>query len=334
MTSPRMASRSAENPAESPGSPAQRAPRTRLRRALVWAGGFMLLGFLLLGAGLFLAPLAGLSLPVPMAALVERIHTILGRTPVPEPVVVTPTEPPKPLMFSHFRIRPPVMTQYCSGQFSGPYYHVTEELARRMGYEVDWTVQPFATSLEALRVGTVDVIAFLTYTVARDAFIYYAPTPVGHASKIDAFLVRKGQEGRIQKYEDLYGLRIGQLPATAYFTRFAQDTELNKINLQEYPDLALAFSRREIDAAIVQNPARMEAELARLRESDYAYADYRDIQNEYYYLGFSRTGLSQEYLDTVTRILAEMEEDGTIASIYHSFGQAAPPPRPEGWTGY
>lgn len=235
-------------------------------------------------------------------------------------------EQPKVLR-SHFRPRPPLMTELCSGRYTGPYIYLIEELAYRLGYTVQWDDENFSRSLQALANAEVDVIPFMVYTDDRASFVAFSTAIAGYTRRVDSFLVRTGQEGLINSLDDLAGLRVGQLSGTAYFTDYMDQINVNRILLGEYSDIARAFVGGEIDTAIVRNRAGLERELARLRFDAYTYANFFDAEDEFFYLGFPLNMPDPQLLADLDQTLLDMEGDGTIAAIYQSFGLPGPPER-------
>lgn len=304
--------------AESLNPEQSQTPRKK-HRLWLWVGAGVIL-CIMLGVAFFV-----LTQVMPRSGA-QQEPPVRVMAPVPEASDANSASPSKVLR-SHFRPRPPLMTELCSGRYTGPYVYLIEELAHRLGYTVEWQDENFSRSLQALANTEVDIVPFMVYTDDRARFVAFSTAIAGYVRRVDRFLVRPGQEGLINSLDDLAGLRVGQLSGTAYFTKFMDQPDVNRILLGEYSDIARAFVSREIDTAIVRNREGLERELARLRFDAYTYANFFDAEDEFFYLGFPLNMSDPQLLADLDRTFLEMEEDGTIIAIYHSFGLPAPPLR-------
>ncbi len=103
-----------------------------------------------------------------------------------------------------FRHRPPEMV--IEGEkISGPLKDILEEAAKKIGYTIKWrTDAPFPRSLADLKKGKIDILPRTVRSEEREEFVNYLG-PIGYQQKDILFLVKKGQEGLINRYEDLKG---------------------------------------------------------------------------------------------------------------------------------
>jgi polar amino acid transport system substrate-binding protein len=126
-----------------------------------------------------------------------------------------------------YRQRPPEMVvDEKSGHFFGPLIDILDEAARKIDYRIKWRKAPFQRSYNELQLGSVDVVPRVILTEERKAFVAYLG-PIGYQRKDIVFLVRKGQEGLINTYDDLRKISIGTKRDTAYFKRFNDDKSIH-----------------------------------------------------------------------------------------------------------
>ena len=131
------------------------------------------------------------------------------------------------ILRADFRHRPPEMVIKKGKKRSGPLKDIIEEAVQKLGYKIKWRNAPFPRSLGDLKGGKIDILPRTVRTQEREKFINYLG-PIGYQQKNILFLVKKGQESLINRYEDLKGLKIAVKRRAAYFKRFDEDTTLNK----------------------------------------------------------------------------------------------------------
>ena len=221
-----------------------------------------------------------------------------------------------------FRHRPPEMIVE-GERFSGPLKDILEEAAKSLGYGVEWRLAPFPRSLNDLRRGRIDVVPRTIRNPEREAFINFLG-PIGNQEKDILFLVKKGREGSIRRYEDLKGLTIGIKLKTAYFDRFDHDASLDKESASDDFNLARMFMGGRFDTVAVLDKAAMESALAGLTFDDYGYAEYRFEQMIGNFYGMSKMSANAGLFPRLDAKLDEMLANGRVEEIYSRFGVAPP----------
>ena len=138
---------------------------------------------------------------------------------------------------------------------------IIEEAAKKIGYKIKWRNAPFPRSLEDLKNGVIDILTRTVRTEEREKFINYLG-PIGYQEKNILFLVKKGQENLINRYEDLKGLKLAVKRKAAYFKRFNEDTTLNKRGLLDDDNMVQMFDLGRFDTMAVLDPASLEKAMA------------------------------------------------------------------------
>jgi len=222
-----------------------------------------------------------------------------------------------------FRHRPPEMV--VEGQrLSGPLKDIIEEAAGKVGYKVNWRLAPFSRSLHGLKSGDVDIVPRTIRNEEREAFVDYLG-PIAYQQKDIMFLVKKGKENGIQRYEDLLDVTVGVKRKTTYFSRFDKDSAIRK-RVTQGDDYVLArmFIGGRFDTVAILDRTAIESALAGYGFRDYAYADYRHVQRIGNYYGMSKRSPHSVRFPELNKALADMAASGRIDAIYVQYGLPAP----------
>ncbi|MFO7749268.1 MAG: transporter substrate-binding domain-containing protein [Desulfobacteraceae bacterium] len=226
------------------------------------------------------------------------------------------------VLHGDFRQRPPEMVIQ-GKNLSGPLKEIIEEAAQKIGFIVQWRIAPFARSLNALKDGKVDIVPRTLRNEKRESFVHYLG-PIGYQQKDILFLVNRGEENRIKAYEDLKGLTIGVKRETAYFTRFDEDTALQKEKSIDDANMVKMFKADRFDTMAVLDKTSLERALAKAHIGDHAYAAYRHSQILGNYYGLSKRSPRAGIYPRLNRVLLSMTASGRVADIYRKYGIAPP----------
>ncbi len=93
------------------------------------------------------------------------------------------------------------------GNFTGFDIELMEEIGKRLGYEIEWQDISFDGLIGALQAGKIDaIIAAMSATPEREEQVDFTDV---YFSGADAILVTEGSGIKIEKKEDMAGLRVG-----------------------------------------------------------------------------------------------------------------------------
>ncbi|MBF0612934.1 MAG: ABC transporter substrate-binding protein [Magnetococcales bacterium] len=226
-----------------------------------------------------------------------------------------------------FRPRPPEMVVGEGEKLSGPLKDILEEAVASLGYQIKWRVVPFPKSLHDLETGQVDLVPRVVHTKEREAFIHYLG-PIGYQDKDIQFLVNKGQEERVQKYEDLRALVVGVKLKTAYFDPFDTDTTIHKETASDDVNLARMFIGGRFDTVALLDRQAMEGVLNSLGFKDYSFANYRFSQRIGNYYGLSKKSLLADLFPQLNQTIQGMTQNGRVTAIYQIHGVEPPYSQP------
>ncbi len=236
---------------------------------------------------------------------------------------LTAVAEPLKVLTGHFRHRPPELMVYCSGEMTGPLYHVIEEAASRLGYRIDWKLASFRETLQSMRDGTVDLAPRVIRTAEREQFIQFIG-PVGAQQKNVRFIVPKGQAARLSRLEDLANRHTAFIGGAHYFDAFNDNKQLSKTPLRDDSEMARRLSRNEVDTLIVLDSSSMEIALERIGFADYEYANNVFEQRLDIYYGLSASSANAGLAEQLNQTISQMAHDGTIDAIYRSFELVTP----------
>ncbi|WP_108650389.1 substrate-binding periplasmic protein [Dongshaea marina] len=221
------------------------------------------------------------------------------------------------------RHRPPEMILESKSKSSGPLKTIIEEAVSAIGFKIKWRAAPFPRSLHGLKYGSVDIVPRLIRTREREEFVLYLG-PIGCQTKDILFLVKKGQESLINRYEDLYLIKVGVKRATAYFQPFDSDSKIDKDQQKDDANMAGMFMRGRFKTMAVLDKTAIESALSAHEFNDYSYANYRYRQVIGNYYGMSRLSAHAKQYEKLNTVIKQMATSGRVAEIYQSY-QAAPP---------
>ena len=225
------------------------------------------------------------------------------------------------ILKADFRHRPPEMIVNGEDK-SGPLKDIIEEAVAKIGYQLKWRKTPFSRSFVGLKNGQVDIVPRTIRNKERAAFINYLG-PIGYQQKNIEFLVRKGQEGLLQNYEDLYSVRVGLKRDTAYFDKFNHDKKINRKISFDDKNMANMFKIERFDTMIILDKTSIEKALAEIGFIDYSYANYKYVQKIGIYYGFSKKSSHAHVYPKLNEVLLEMAKSGRVAEIYKQHKIAA-----------
>lgn len=191
---------------------------------------------------------------------------------------------------------------------------ILDRLAQKLGIEIEMRLAPFARRLRWMETGEIDIMGGLLRRPQREAYIYFVPPPYVNKNR-KVFYVRKGDERRIKRYEDLYGLMIGTKIHSRYFPRFDKDEGLKK---EPVGSVELNFKKLlagHLDAVIYGNRSGlmklMEMGIAdQVGQALYAYKKDNPV-----YIGISRHSALMKEKATVSAAVRQMVESGEIERI-------------------
>ncbi len=192
-------------------------------------------------------------------------------------------------------------------------FDLMHELEKRMSIDVRFERMPWNRSLIQMQQGKADAMTGLARKPEREAFIYYIEPPYSFCSTV--FYTHAGKGEKIRRYEDLYGKRVGFVLGSAYFSRFDEDTQMNKFGVATEDQLLRMIAVGRLDA-FVGTDCQVDYEI-REKGLDGALdkAAYRPGNRVDLYLGISRYSILFDRIADVEHAMRDMARDGTLDRI-------------------
>lgn len=195
--------------------------------------------------------------------------------------------------------------------------HIINKVSEKLDITLEMRLAPFARRLSWMESGAIDIMGGLLLRPEREAYIYFVSPPYVQENR-KVFYVRKGDEDRINEYEDLYGLIIGTKIQSTYFPRFDQDQRLNKEAVGNVNQNFKKLLANHIDAVIYSDRSGY-AKLMEMGITDqvgmahYAYAEDNPV-----YIGISRRSPLMVDKARIEAIVRRMVESGEMDLIIHN----------------
>jgi polar amino acid transport system substrate-binding protein len=207
------------------------------------------------------------------------------------------------------------------GRPSGILADVVTEAFRRMGYQFEIQLMPWARCLAEVRSGGVDGIFSVFKLPERAEFLTYTSVPV--ITQVEAFFVPADSNLKFTgEMSQLGGLRIGTIRGTSYGIKV--DTALKTgvwptvVETNNVDSLVGMLVLKRIDLAVgyrhvVVEAARKKGDLSNIKELS------PDIDEVPSYLAFSKQRDYSDVIANFDKALASMKDDHSFEAIYEKY---------------
>lgn len=204
---------------------------------------------------------------------------------------------------------------------------VTNAFAAQFGAKVVGSKVPFARRLFELKTGEIDLLAGLLKDNSREEYAYFLSVPYKNKTN-KIFIMRKGEGGRLQKYEDLYNLEVGVQIGSKYFTRFDEDTRIRKYSSTSDENRLKMLLHKRFDALIHTELYGNHLVYNLGLETKVEVAPYKYTQDNPVYIAISKKSKLYERRDELDKVFKRLvvsgEIDTVIRSYFKSIGLPAP----------
>jgi len=154
---------------------------------------------------------------------------------------------------SHF---PPVKMMV-AGKAEGTNIDIMNAFFKKLNIRPIYKQMPFKRCMLSLSKGQSDIIGSLQFSEERSQFLHYIKPAYSEYNLI--FYLRKGEEKRLSKYEDLHKLKLGVLRGYKNFEPFDSDLKIRKDEANTWKSNYMKLAAGRIDAIIddgVEGPYR------------------------------------------------------------------------------
>ena len=202
-------------------------------------------------------------------------------------------------------------------KFHGIDIDILHEMAERLGLTLKFIKCPFARCLEHMKRGKADLMSSIVKRPDREIYIRYLEPPYYTERRV--FYVIKGKSHILQRYEDLYKIRVGVKRRVKYFPRFDEDTKINKEEVTDVIQNIKKLALGRIDTFIISET-----------QGDYlvAISGFQDKFEKLQvifkgydraYFGISKRSKFFRQADDFKKVLEQMIEEGQIDTIKRHF---------------
>ena len=221
-----------------------------------------------------------------------------------------------------------LLTAVPEGYKDGLQARIIQNISERLGSKLEIKEIPFARRLHYLKNGSIDIAAELLKNSNREKYIYFITPPYKLKSN-KVFIVQKGKQSIIQKYEDLYKLKIGTKTGSCYFERFDADQDINKEPVNNFIQNILKLLSGRIDAVIFTETLALTRIHEMKIEKHVELADYSYSMENPVFIGISKKSFLMDRINEVEPVIKTMIISGAIDLIIADYYTSQNIPVPE-----
>ncbi|BFM18259.1 hypothetical protein R50073_44420 [Maricurvus nonylphenolicus] len=191
-------------------------------------------------------------------------------------------------------------------------YDFLEALGKRLGISLTHQACPFQRCLRSMSDGQLDIMMFIAVTPERSRYLKYIQ--IWEIPVKMPFYVRKGEEDRLREYTDLHQLHVGVVNGYAYFSRFDNDSAIQKSKVMREEQLPKMLQAGRIDAFVAfgQEHQKLLATYPGLVPAPFSHA-YSDTA----LIAIGHTSPFVALMPEMEQIALEMIQDGTMDKLWH-----------------
>jgi polar amino acid transport system substrate-binding protein len=212
----------------------------------------------------------------------------------------------------------PPYRMFEGGPPRGIFIDILEAVLRQANLTSRYHVLPFKRCLAELKTGTADLFVGLFYRPEREAYlIYLKPTIAPYVTKV--FYLNKGRARHIQKWEDLYPLRIGIRDGYKHHPDFDADQRIQKFGVTTDEQNFHKLAHNRIDALLITEETGIYL-IDKLGYSErFAPAPLRLERDNPAYIVMSRKSRLKPHIPALETAIAEIVANGTLEAIRQQY---------------
>jgi polar amino acid transport system substrate-binding protein len=226
---------------------------------------------------------------------------------------------------------PPYIFVADDGRLSGVDIEVIKLLSRKVGFTYQLVSCPIARCLHMMEAGKGDIMLALAISTTRKEYVEFLEpgiplNPSFIPKSITAFYVHNESSFKIEKYEDLYLLNnIGVKRKSAYFSRFDNDTKLNKVNVNNEKQLLGMLKAKRIDA-LIGNEHQIDYLIEKGNGQHYfRKVNFIQRRDKYSLVSISKKSIyfkdKDKFIEALIELIASKELQNVIDISYEKFVQ-------------
>jgi len=204
-------------------------------------------------------------------------------------------------------------------KYSGIDFEFLDELSKELDSSMDYQRYPWSRSLAKMKGGTSDLISGIAKTEERQKYIQYSNKPYYICSTV--FYVLKGNENKIEEYDDLKKFKLGYVSNSVYFDKFDKDDSLNKKSISSELELIrmLAYKRVEV---MIGTDCQVDYDISRLGFNELiSKANYKPGNEVSLYIGVSKESPLINKMDEINKAIEKLLEENKVQEISKKYFQ-------------
>lgn len=190
---------------------------------------------------------------------------------------------------------------------------VWNEIGKRLGYDIEFKTASFSGLFGMLDSNKVDTISNqITVTDERKEKYYFSDPYVYSGAQI---VVEKNNPKNINKFDDLKGKTIGVDLGSNYEQIVKSKDQNNEINVVTYQSTDAAFNDLllgRIDGVVIDRISAIASIKEKNLNLELAGEPIEEIYNAF---PFTKTVENEKLVQDINKVMKDMREDGTFASI-------------------
>jgi polar amino acid transport system substrate-binding protein len=201
---------------------------------------------------------------------------------------------------------------------TGLYVDIFNEIADRIGWQVQYVEAPFRRVLLMMEEGKVDIMLGPLKSEKREQLMTFVAPVFPPEPKL--FFYHR-DENRITDYGDLYGKKIGVLSGARYFDRFDNDENLTKEPIARYENLMRMLEMGRVDVVVA--PELVGRYTVKNLGVDVSVSPYQ-VPGEHSYIAISKSSPVLARQNEVNRVFEQIRQDGTYSRLvmeYRKYSQ-------------
>jgi polar amino acid transport system substrate-binding protein len=204
-----------------------------------------------------------------------------------------------------------------TGAIDGYMVDIASEIARRQNLELKFDAIAFATLVQSVIAGKIDmIVAGMTPNPQRAKFIDFSQPIIAFGEGV---FVRDDQEKMFKTAQDFKGEVVGVLAGTTYGNLLQNMNITKEIKFYDSTaDLARDVSLGRVVAGMYDYPVLKGQQASGALKGMHVVEEYIPLQKEDVAFGV-RKG-NEQLLEKINASLTEMKEDGTIKQILSKWG--------------
>lgn len=249
------------------------------------------------------------------------VQLLLGLTLFLAPKLVFSQVPKASLCIDHY---PPSQVVLRQGEGTGENVEVVKQWVKKLNYQLTFiTDVPFSRCLDWLEKGKVDLMVGLLGSDEREQFAHLF---LYDNTQSKGFVVNKTGP-KIEKFEDLYGLRIGIITGEKQFKKFEEsDTSLfHKMQLRELETAFQMLLKNRLDTvlATISRTSRLMNADPHIQQK-LTFASYTDFDENQTYIGLSKRSPLAAHWRLMQEMAHKMYINGEFEKVITKFREEHP----------